>query len=351
MKRLLILFGIFFFSMGVSNTLVAEDTNSGTTVANFLEIGMGSIGTGMGNAYTALANDPSSMFWNPAGLAFVKYNQFQFMNQPYLADININYLAFGIPIPNVGVIGLDITSLSMDDMKVRTVENPQGTGQYFTANDIAVSLGYARFITDWFSFGATAKYVREKIYSMSASAFAMNLGVNIQTGFFSVTENQSDGLIIGMSISNFGTKMKLDGINTLIPVDIEPNIDGNNDNIAAHMRTEEYPLPLLYRIGVAYAPLVSEHYRLNLEVDAIHPNNSTEYLNVGGEFQYHVNPSVTACLRSGYTKLFMKDSEEGLTFGGGIRMRISQMNFGFNYSYASFNRLDYVHRFGFSFFM
>ena len=39
----------------------------GTTAANFLEIGIGSASGGMGEAYVAVANDLSAIYWNPAG--------------------------------------------------------------------------------------------------------------------------------------------------------------------------------------------------------------------------------------------------------------------------------------------
>ena len=40
------------------------------------EIGFGARALGMGGAYTAVANDYSAIYWNPAGLADVKYSEF-----------------------------------------------------------------------------------------------------------------------------------------------------------------------------------------------------------------------------------------------------------------------------------
>ena len=41
----------------------------GTSSATFLRIGVGARAEGMGEAFVAVANDPSAVFWNPAGLA------------------------------------------------------------------------------------------------------------------------------------------------------------------------------------------------------------------------------------------------------------------------------------------
>jgi hypothetical protein len=69
----------------------------------------------------------------------------------------------------------------MGDMKVRTVEQPEGTGENFSAGDIAIGISYARFLTDRFSVGLTAKYIKQSIWHMSSSAFAIDAGTVFRT--------------------------------------------------------------------------------------------------------------------------------------------------------------------------
>ena len=95
----------------------------------------------------------------------------------------------------------------MPDDKVRTVDQPEGTGEYFSAGDLAFGISYARKLTDRFSIGFTAKYIQESIWHMSSSAFAIDAGTIFRTDLFG-------GMVIGASISNFGTSMKLSGIDT-----------------------------------------------------------------------------------------------------------------------------------------
>ena len=159
----------------------------GTTTANFLEIGVGSGPTAMGDAQVALAEDVSSIYWNPAGLASLKKPSVVFMLQPWLVDINMLFTGGAVVIPGVGNIGFGITQMDYGEMDVTTLEYQEGTGEKFKATDLAASFTYSRKIVSWFSFGSSVKYVRSNIWHSSASAFALDLGVLVNTKFFSFT--------------------------------------------------------------------------------------------------------------------------------------------------------------------
>ena len=77
-------------AIGLVTFLNAQTINRyGTTTANFLEIGVGSRATSMGDAYVAVANDVSSIYWNPAGLSHVTNSSALFSIQPWLVDIDM----------------------------------------------------------------------------------------------------------------------------------------------------------------------------------------------------------------------------------------------------------------------
>ena len=88
--------------------------------------------------------------------------------------------------------------LSSGDMNLTTVENPQGT-ETFTSSDMVIGLSFARMLTDRFSAGLTAKYVRETWDDVSAGGVAIDIGTLYDTGFKT--------LRIGMSIQNFGPEL------------------------------------------------------------------------------------------------------------------------------------------------
>ena len=59
----------------------------------------------MGDAYVAVANDVSSIYWNPVGLASVSNSSALFMVQPWLVEIDMLFAGGAVVVPNVGVIG------------------------------------------------------------------------------------------------------------------------------------------------------------------------------------------------------------------------------------------------------
>ena len=81
-----------------------EINGNGTTGANFLEIDVGSAATAMGGAYVSVANDVSSSYWNPAGLAYVNNRQTFFAYQPWIVGINNIYAGVAISYKYAGTL-------------------------------------------------------------------------------------------------------------------------------------------------------------------------------------------------------------------------------------------------------
>jgi len=123
-----------------------------------------------------------------------------------------------------------------------------------------------------------------------------------------------------MSINNYGSPMEYGGKDLLASIDILPDEDGNYKYVPGQYKLSQWELPLLFRIGVSVYPIVSANHRLGLELDAIHPNNNSEYLNVGAEYAYLRGRFGKLFLRCGYKGLFMDDSEYGASAGAGLEL-------------------------------
>ncbi len=305
----------------------------GTTTANFLEVGYGSAGTAMGDAYVSVANDISSIYWNPAGLSYMEQSEALFVHQPWLVDINTSMFGVGLVVPAIGTFSLGAIQIGYGDMEVTNLSMQDGTGELFSASDLAISLSFGRRLANWFAFGATGKYVSSKIWHTNASAFAVDLGVIVNTHFLSPTGERDDGMNIGMSISNYGTKMTYDGMDLLQPIDILPYEQGNYRDVPGKYNLQAWELPLIFRIGVSVNPLIVEQHRLTLAVDALHPNNNSESLNLGLQYKLKMPTFGDFYLRGGYKALFLVDSEYGFTFGGGVVVRMMH-NLGLKLDYA-----------------
>ncbi|NWG29050.1 MAG: PorV/PorQ family protein [Ignavibacteriaceae bacterium] len=306
----------------------------GSTSAPFLNIGIGPRAISMGGAFIATASDVSSLYWNPAGASRSDINEAMFSHSRWFADITYNWAGAMVKLGDAGTVGLNLTYLDYGDMEITTLSEQDGTGQLFSAHDMSMGLTYAYNLTDRFSLGGTVKYIQQKIWNTSASAFAMDLGVLFHSDIY--------GLRIGATITNFGTGMKMDGKDLLVQHDIDPNNYGNNDQILASLQTDEFPLPLTFRIGLAMDVLNNEEHRFTLALDALHPNDNDESINIGGEYMFNN----LIAFRIGYKSLFLTNSEEGLTAGVGLNYNFTN-DFGVkvDYAYQDFGVLDYTQHF------
>ncbi len=348
MKKFYLLFVILF---GITTALQAQRPyRVGTTTANFLEIGYGSAGVAMGDAQVSMVHDITGIYWNPAGMAFMKHNEARFMYQPWIADINTSFAAAGVVLPGIGTLAAGLVSINYGDMAVTSLDAQEGTGELFQAGEYAFSLSFARLITDWFAFGASAKFISSNIWHMSASALAVDLGVIVNTDFFSPTGERKDGLRIGMSISNYGTRMKYDGLDLIHPIDPQPDEHGNYADVPGQYRMNEWELPLIFRIGLAQKIYKSEQHQFTLEVDALHPNNNAESVNAGLEYAFTMPSSGSFFLRGGYKALWLPDSQYGLTLGLGFEKYLMQnVAIRMDYAYRSMPTFGNIHSYSLGF--
>ncbi len=118
----------------------------------------------------------------------------------------------------------------MGEMEVRTEDMQDGTGEFFNASDLALTVSYGFSLTDRFALGLNVKYLLQRIWKESAQGFAIDIGTIYQTGI--------TGLRIGAALTNFGTDMRMEGDDLLVYHDIDPYQSGNNDRIFAELQTQ-----------------------------------------------------------------------------------------------------------------
>ena len=184
--------------------LLGQFDNSGTSAANFLKIGVGGRATAMGGAITGQVDDPTSLFWNPAGIANARNIEFTVNHNDWIFDLTHSYIAAVMPAGRVGHFGLSINYLDMGKMERTTELAPEGDGTSFSASDIAIGFAYAKKMSDRFNVGIQLKMIQESISFSSARAVAIDAGSQYITRF--------SGLKIGIAITNFGSKLTLNGM-------------------------------------------------------------------------------------------------------------------------------------------
>jgi len=308
----------------------------GSTAAPFLNIAVGARAVGMGGAFTAMADDATALYWNPAGIAGIEKFQVSLVHTDWLTDLRYDVIGAVLPLQHDDALGAQLTLLTMPDQEVTTTQQSEqdGAGYFFSAGSMALQMSYGRQFTDRFKLGLSGKYIREWIWHESASTMAMDLG--------SVYRTDLNGMRIGIAISNFGGKMQMTGRDLARFFDIDQTRDGNNASVIAHLGTDEWPLPLTMRFGLAMEVLENEKHRLSGAVEALHPNDNDESVNLGAEYAFREQ----LFFRAGYKSLFLRDSEEGMTLGFGINLKTrGGPSFALNAAYEDFGRFDAIYKY------
>lgn len=307
----------------------------GTASAQFLKIGVGARAAGMGGAFAAVSNDVSALYWNPAGMTAMPAITAGFSHSQWFAGMSHNFAGIAVPLGSNDVLGVHAIALNTAEQEVTTVEKPDGAGIFYAVSDLAIGVSYARTLTDRFSVGVTAKYIQQIAYNESASTVALDIGTSLRTGFHN--------LVIGMCVSNFGGSMKLEGTDLIALADISKSISGEY-NPDARLKTEAFPLPLNFRVGIAMDvlggkdPLLeSENHRFTLAFDGNHPNDNNERVNIGGEYSW----DETLFARFGYK---INYDTEKWAVGAGVKVNVGSQKLAFDYSLVDFGNLGNVSR-------
>jgi hypothetical protein len=313
----------------------AAQTKTGTTILGFLGIEPSARFAAMGNAGVSVPDDIQAIHANPGALGWMSRGAVQFTHGIWFADIQYDYVAAAILLGNWGNASIAVTSLRSGDIDVRTVQQPLGTGERYTVRDVSIGLGYGRQITQRFAAGVQVEWASETIW---------HSGVDVLTASLGTIYRLSDGgLSLGASLLNVGTRGRFDGDDFAIQYDANPDEAGDNSTLPASQFTDEFAVPVLFRVGLSYPRQVSARSRLLISADAVHPSDNTESLDLGWEWTWRD----TLAIRGGYQSLYQRDSEFGLTTGVGVRAGAAGRRFQVDYAWAYHGFLQDVHRFTF----
>ena len=262
---------------------------AGETGLSFLKLGVGGRALGMGEAYTAVASDPTAMYYNPAALSQADNSQILLMHKEWIEGVKTDYLG-ATTSWNAFRFGVSVNSTSVDDIELRTVPGP-AIGTFDARNAaIGVSLSYA--IMPSLSLGMTAKYLYEKILVDEANGYGIDIGAEYKTDW---------NIMLAGSISNLGS--------------MNPLAD------------ESSVLPQIFRAGAAYAiPLTDMDGTLTLASDVVSiTNDNITHMHFGAELEYHHAFALRAGYQTGY---------DTKNFSAGIGFYYSLLKF--DYAYVPF---------------
>lgn len=310
----ILLFGGSRLSAQLIPVLGAQRT--GTAAAQFLKIGVGARAAGMGESFVAVSNDASALYWNPAGITQSTGNEIIVSHTSWLVDIRHQFVGAVVHLSPDDAVGVSLTSVHMDDMPVTTELQPQGNGDFFRFGDLAVGVTYGRKMTPQFSFGGTVRYFVETLDVLTMRGLVLDFGTYYWMGLGSAR--------FSAVVSQFGNQVSPSGSLTLL-------------NGQAVDRFQEFSPPTTFRFGFAFEPLLEEYQSITTAVQLNHPNDNSENLAFGVEYQW----MKTLYARGGYK---LNVDEQSFSLGGGVVTSIDFVGVNLDYSYTAFGRLGGVHR-------
>lgn len=293
---------------------------AGTSSGTFLRIGVGARATGLGESFVAVANDPSAIYWNPAGLASLQRREVAFSHVDWPADIAYDHVTIVQPSQKLGgSLALQVALLSTDIQETTELQ-PFGTGRTFTYSDFLVGGAYARRWTDKLLVGAGIKYVYEDlgkdVGGPTTSAFLFDVGSIYYLGLGSVR--------IATSLTNFGSELK-------------PSGEWVSPYTGETRTYDGYDPPLMFRYGVAFEPIENAKSRLTYALEVNQPADNQRLVKMGLEWSYLRQFAV----RSGYN--FQADALK-FSAGAGFMADLGQKRVNLDYAYTDGGPLGAVNR-------
>jgi hypothetical protein len=301
------------------------DQRVGTSSGSFLRIGIGARAAGLGESFVAVANDPSAIYWNPAGLASMQRSELLLSHVEWPADIKYEHAAWVLPVRRFGgslAFQFGVLSTELDET---TELQPFGTGRSFFYSDAVAGVAYARRWTDKLLVGAGTKFVREDLGSdvggPVTNAVLVDIGSIYYLGYGSVR--------IATSLSNFGAQFR--------PHDSKNGGQWTSPVTGERREYDGFDPPTIFRYGVAFEPIENSQQRLTTSLEANQPSDNALTLKAGAEWTWNR----TLALRSGYN---FNSDELKFSAGAGVYTNLGRSHLNVDYAYTQGDFLGAVNR-------
>ena len=298
----------------------------GTAGAQELRIPIGAAAIATGGSTVAVGAGLANIFYNPASLASTDESQALFSYSSYIADTKVNYFAVGSHLGSQGEFAFHAKVFSIGDITVTTEDAPEGTGEILNPSYAVVGMTYGRRMTDRVLLGFTGSYVAEKVADMKASGFALDLGVQYDTGW--------QGLRFGFAMKNIGPTMKFDGPNLEERVAL-PGDDPAAQPHVVRLQTAEFELPTYLQIGVAYDLAIAENRHIGLYGTFQGNNFTTDEYRFGAD----VPVGEWLNLRAGFQGQLALDADSRMqdyaysySYGAGFNFKLGDRPFNFDWA-------------------
>lgn len=300
-----------------------KNKDIGTAAGQFLMLGADARGAAMGGAMAAAAEDATSIYWNPAGLAGLEYRQATLSHAIYFQSVFHEFIAYAQPVPSIlgedegrrhranqfGAVG--VSAMYLNGGNMTEVDNTGAeTGGNFTPHDLAVTVAWGASITRMLDIGLGLKFVNSAIEE-SATTGAADLGARFRFRLVNMPA------ALSLSAHDLGGTLKY--------------------------LNQADPLPMRAKAGFMLRPF---DYWL-ITSDITWPKDKAAYPAFGTEVRLPTWERSAVFLRAGYSARTSRQALQTLTgISAGAGLQFSWLTI--DYSWTPFGVLEDAHRFSFS---
>ena len=258
----------------------------------FLSITPNARAMGMGEAFSAVGDDVSSIYWNIASLSQVE--DFSFMLSHYFWGENFAYNYLGMAFPSEsGTYGLNAFGFW---------SLPQQGGDSFSSASkyiaFAIKFGFGYSVSEFFSFGVGTKLIYQKIYFIQFTGFAADIGL-----FLNITKD-----------FKFGYSLK--DLNLMIASgsDAGESYCSHIFGLSGKLYTAGERLNFLFALDYNYAPAFETLINFGNEIEMVFDR---EYFSL--------------YLRGGHKFVDFEYDESGWAFGSGIKIKYLFIDYSYDF--------------------
>jgi len=264
----------------------ARAGSPGDAGALVLRAGVGARASGMGEAFIAVGEDASSVFWNPGAMAAVLGTNGILMHHEYFMSTRLEQAALTHE-TDFGTLGFAFTGFYTDELdRYENVPTSSSLGT-FPVYDVTVTVAFSRYVLPNLAAGVALKPIYERIDDTSARGMAFDVGL--------YHVSRIPGLKMAAVIANLGAPMKF--------------------------VSEKFALPRVIKVGGSYQREVpSARGDVLLTLDLLFPNDGELKEHLGFEYSYSRRLYLRAGYKSGYDSY-------GATFGAGFALGNIQVDY------------------------
>jgi tetratricopeptide (TPR) repeat protein len=277
---------------------VSAQIGTGGTESN-LSKGYGARAMGLGNAFTALADDPTAVYWNPAGLEFVYQQSATFFHMSLFEGVSYDFLGYAYPTVEYGSFGLGIGRIGVGDIPQRDESGVLLPGGFSFA-EYQIYLSYAKRLPYNITPGLTIRFARRGWSGIQGAADLVDTGIGADIGVMYKPEwfgsMWYQDWSFGLNIHNF----------------LSPRINEGLDSDV---------LPLTIRLGLFKKIRFVGGESFDALIDFDYSERRDLRLHIGTAYQYRDLGEV----RLGY-------QSSGITFGAGVVYNMFRLDYAFGSS-------------------